>query len=194
MKSATKYYDQDDLVIEKNALIHSRQTFTLLQRILALAIAQINRDDRGNKIYEIRIKDLTDLSNSDNIYNQLEAETRDLAGKVITLKEIDDQGLKSFSHWAVISMAKHKEKSGVLKIRFDPDIREMLFQLKGNWTATVAMELASCRSSYGPSTSVRPSRPCRFVQPRIWAATACNLRTIRRPLTAKSAASRARDR
>lgn len=144
MDSPTKHYDQNELVFEKNALVHSRQTFTLLQqKILALTIAQIKRSDEGFKTYKISIRDLAELANSENIYNQLKKETRNLTEKAVTL-EING----SFKHWSVISAASHKKGSGVLEIRFDPEIRDMLFQLKGQWSASVAMELASCTSIY----------------------------------------------
>lgn len=144
MDSPTKHYDQNELVFEKNALVHSRQTFTLLQqKILALATAQIDRSDEGFKTYRIPIKELVDLANSENIYGQLKRETRSLTEKAVTL-EIDG----SFKHWSVISSAAYIDGEGILEIRFDPEIREMLFQLKGEWSASVAMELASCTSVY----------------------------------------------
>jgi hypothetical protein len=148
MKSPTQTHDQDELVIEKNALVHSRQTFTLFQqRILALAMAQIERSDEGDKTYQIKIQDLVDLSNTKDLYNRLERETRDLVGKVVTRK-VKNREYESFEHWAMVSHTKHVKGSGVLEIRFDSEVRDMLFQLEGEWTATVALELASCQSSY----------------------------------------------
>jgi plasmid replication initiation protein len=49
-----------------------------------------------------------------------------------------------------VAKADHKEGSGIVKIQFSPDVQKMLFQLKGEWSAAVAVEIASCQTSYGP--------------------------------------------
>jgi hypothetical protein len=150
MESLFKTHDQDELLVQSNALIHSRQTFTLLQqRILALAVQQIDRGDDPKTEYRIAIQDLVDFSGSKNIYNQLEEETRKLAGKVVTRKGVTDEGKRFFQHWAMIKKAEHIEDSGELIIQFHSEIAEQLFALKGNFGPSVAIEKASCHSVFG---------------------------------------------
>lgn len=149
MKNPTQKLPEDELVTQHNALVHSRQTFTLLQqRILTLATAQIKRSHTGKEEYDIYIKDLLELGTSPDIYNHLEKQAKDLAGKVVTHKGIDEDGKRFFEHWAMIKKASYKEGTGVLKIQFHADIQQMLFDLKGQFSSAVAIEKASCQSVY----------------------------------------------
>lgn len=150
MNSPVKDFTDSELVTEHNALVHSRQTFSVLQqRILALAISRIKRTDSGDEEYEVDIKDLVKLGTSSQIYSRLDEETRNLVSKTVTHRSITEDGKRKVTHWSLISKAEHVEDSGVLKIRFDPDIREMLFNLKGEFSSAVAVEQASCQSIYG---------------------------------------------
>lgn len=150
MESPLKNNDQEELLVQSNALIQSRQTFTLLQqRILALAVQQINKNDNPDTEYKVLIQDLVDLSNSKNIYNQIEEETRKLAGKVVTHKGKTSKGKRFFTHWTMIKKAKHIEDSGELIIQFHTEIAEQLFDLKGKFGSAVAIEKASCKSVFG---------------------------------------------
>jgi len=150
MESLFKNHDQDELLVQSNALIHSRQTFTLLQqRILALAVQQISRGDDPKTKYKIRIQDLIDLGSSPDIYNRLEEETRNLAKKVVTRKGVTGEGKRFFEHWAMIKKAKHIEGSGELIIQFHSEIADQLFALKGKFGPAVAIEKASCHSRFG---------------------------------------------
>src|SRR5690554_2790120 len=88
MVSPTTTHDQKDLVVQSNALTHSRQSFTVLQnRIMTLAMMQIQRSDNGDEVYQIRVEDLVSLGTSRDIFNRLDSETRSLAQKVVTYKD-----------------------------------------------------------------------------------------------------------
>src|SRR5699024_3930834 len=152
MESPIKHYDEKELVVEKNALTHSRQTFSVLQnRILMLAASKIKQGDKGDQTYEVNVQDLVEFSNTKDIYNRLEKETRELAGKDVTLK-VKHGKYESFEHWSVITRAKQVKGSGILEIEFHSDIRDMLFfdLGEGEWNASVAVELASCTTKYAP--------------------------------------------
>jgi len=151
MESPVEFHDQEELVFKKNALVHSRQTFSLLQqKIIIMAAAQIQKNHHGDEVYDVRIQDLINLGTSKDIYNRLEKETRTMVSKVATEKKIESDGKRRFIHRNVVAKADHKEGSGIVKIQFSPDVQKMLFQLKGEWSAAVAVELASCQTSYGP--------------------------------------------
>lgn len=150
MKSLFETHDQDELAVQSNALIHSRQTFTLLQqRILALAVQQIDKTDSPDIEYKIRVKELIDLGSSPDIYNRLEKESRSLVKKVVTRKGVTADGKRFFQHWSMLKKAEHIEGSGELVIQFHEDIRDQLFALKGEYGPSVAIEKASCHSTYG---------------------------------------------
>lgn len=150
MGNPTKNIPDDKLVTQHNALVHSRQTFTLLQqRILALAVAKIRRSDNGDKEYEVKIRDLVELGTSTEIYSRLEKEAKDLVGKVVTHKGTTEDGKRFFEHWSILKKASYEEGTGVLKVEFHSEIRDMLFQLKGQFSSAVAIEKASCQSIYG---------------------------------------------
>jgi plasmid replication initiation protein len=141
-----------EVATQRNDLIHGQQSLSLIQkRIFALVVQQINRNDKDYKKYSINIRDLVDTSNSYNVYNQLQEETKKLISKVLTKKETREDGRRSFSHWAMISKAQHIEGEGTLEINLHPDIRDMLLQLKeqGNFTPVPVAEILACRSTHG---------------------------------------------
>src|SRR5699024_12777610 len=100
------------LVGKKYALTQFRQTLSDLQnRILMMAARKIKQGDKGDQTYVVNVQDLVEFSNTKDIYNRLEKETRELAGKVVTLK-VKDGKYESFEHWSVITRAKHVKGSG----------------------------------------------------------------------------------
>ena len=137
---------------QRNDLIHGQQSLNLVQkRIFSLVVQQINRDDKDYKTYYINISDLVESSNSNNVYNQMQEETKKLVSKVLTRKIVKDDGKRGFTHLSLISKAHHIEGQGTLEINLHPDIRDMLLQLKeqGNFTPVPVAEILACRSIYG---------------------------------------------
>ena len=148
----TKNLADSKVAAQRNDLIHGQQSLSLVQkRIFSLVVQQINRDDKDYKTYYINIRDLVDSSNSYNVYNQLQEETKKLVSKVLTKKTVQDDGKRGFTHWSMISKAHHVEGQGTLEINLHPDIRDMLLQLKeqGNFTPVPVAEILACRSIYG---------------------------------------------
>lgn len=150
MENPVQNIPENEKITQHNALVHSRQTFTLLQqRILALAVAQIQRSDDGKEIYKVRIRDLIELGTSTEIYSRLNKEAKDLVGKVVTRKGVKSNGKRFFEHWSMLKKASYEEGTGILEVQFHSEIQQMLFDLKGEFSSAVAVEKASCQSVYG---------------------------------------------
>jgi len=150
MENPTKKLPDSELATQHNALVHSRQTFTLLQqRILALAVAQIKRTDEGDSSYQVYIQDLVELGTGSEIYSRLDKEVKNMVSKVVSIKGRDEDRGLWFEHYSLLKRASYTQKSGVLELEFSAQVREWLFQLKGQFSSIVAIEKASCSSVYG---------------------------------------------
>lgn len=150
MKKEKKYSDSE-VATQRNDLIHGKQELSLIQkRIFALTVQQIHRDDEDYKTYSINVRDLVDAGTSKSVFGRLEEETKKLMAKVLTKRE-KENGNDSFTHWSMISKAKHVSGEGQLNIDLHPDIRDMLLELKeqGNFTPVPVAEMLACQSMYG---------------------------------------------
>lgn len=142
---------EDLVATQRNDLIHGQQSLSLVQkRIFALAVQQIRKGDEDYKTYEIDISDLVAAGTSSRIFSQVEDETENLMRKILMKKEeIPNSKFPRTTRWSMISKATHDPGSGKLKINLHPDIRDMLLDLKGNFTPVPVAELLACRSTYG---------------------------------------------
>lgn len=141
----------NEVATQRNDLIHGQQSLSLVQkRIFALAVQQIRKGDEDYKTYEIEIADLVAAGTSRRIFSQVEEETENLMRKILMKKEeIPNSEFPKTTRWSMISKATHDPGSGKLKINLHPDIRDMLIDLKGNFTPVPVAELLACRSTYG---------------------------------------------
>jgi plasmid replication initiation protein len=140
---------EDKLAVQHNDLVFGQQSFSLLQkRLYLLAVAQIEKDDDELKPYKVQISDLVNSGTSRDIYNRLDGITDQLGQKLFKRRWIED-GKRVFEKWPMIDYAKHKEGQNYIEIAFNHRMKELLLQLKENFTPVSVLNQRACKSVYG---------------------------------------------
>ena len=135
------------IVSQSNKLIEASYKMTLAEkRLVCLLTSKIHRDDKDFEEYDITISHLTDFVGLKGhfVYNQTRQLTKTLLSRVLTLpKGIDDEVQVAF-----LSSAEYHRKKGYVSLCFDPKIKPLLLQLKGQFTNYFLKHIANLRSVY----------------------------------------------
>jgi len=122
------------LVIQHNSVIEARYRLSVEeQRLIKTLVSQIQSGDEDFKIYEIRIADLAkllDISDT-SYYDRVKKITRKILGNVLSF--IDEHGNEIQTNW--LSSAKYYKRKGMVALRFDPELKPYLLQLKKLFTS-----------------------------------------------------------
>ena len=136
---------QSPLVVQSNRLIESRYSLTTgEQRLIMAMISLIHPNDQDFKPYILKIQDLAVYLNIDikNAYREADKITSRLMERVLHIPEPDGSLLKV--HW--VSSARHEK--GKVTIKFDPDLKPYLLQLKKQFTRYQLTIIAQFQSTY----------------------------------------------
>jgi len=129
---------KNELVIKENSLVNARYKLNPIELKLVLyAIANIDRNDMDFWKFSLKISDLGIQS------HMLKRAARSLMTKVFEIKEPGG--------WLMISWfssIRYKEKSGIIEMQFDPNLKPYLLQLKKNFTAYNLKSVLPMRSHY----------------------------------------------
>lgn len=120
-------------VRKHNDLIEAKYQLPSLQeqRVIHMLLAQIKPDDEDFKGYQILVSDFAKIAGirADSLYSQMDSITMSLRDRRISIR----QG-KSFLHTGWLSSAKYVHGSGYVELRFDPNLKPYLLQLKDHFT------------------------------------------------------------
>jgi len=120
-------------VRKHNDLIEARYQLPSLQeqRVIHMLLGQIKPDDEDFKGYKILVSDFAKIAGirADNLYSQMDSITMSLRDRRVSIR----QG-KSFLHTGWLSSAKYIHGSGYVELRFDPNLKPYLLQLKDHFT------------------------------------------------------------
>ena len=141
-----KKFENNNLVIQANALISASYKLNLQEKRLILAlIAMINRDDEDFKTYKFRVKDLASLFNiaEKNYYDRV-------ANNIIKLrkKDVIIKTDKSILYTGWLSSADYYYKEGFVELSFDPKLKPYLLKLKEQFTQYALENIVKLRSIY----------------------------------------------
>jgi len=134
------------LVVKSNKLIEAKYKLSLNeQRLIHTLISKIKSDDEEFKEYYIKVTELKDLFDLEDTtyYSKIKKITENLLGKTLSIQEED--GLLQIN-W--ISSAKYLDTRGVVKLKFDPDLKPYLLQLKNYFTAYGLDNILKLKSIY----------------------------------------------
>lgn len=122
------------LVVQHNAVIEARYRLTVEeQRLIKTLVSHIHSDDEDFKVYEIKIADLArllDISDT-SYYDRVKKVTRRILTNVLCF--YDENGNEIQTNW--LSSAKYHKGKGVVALRFDPELKPYLLQLKRLFTS-----------------------------------------------------------
>lgn len=138
--------DKNHLVTKSNKLIMSKYKLSLQeQRIILVLASMVQPEDEEFKEYEIGIKEFCDFLGVENkkAYIELPQITKELMSKVLEIKE-DNKIIQL--HW--ISTAIYKTKEGRIILKFAPELKPYLLQLKEYFTTYKLDNVLALKSSY----------------------------------------------
>lgn len=123
-----------NLVTQSNKLIESKYSLSITEQRLILAmISMINPEDEDFREYNIQISDLNKVLGlkNKNIYSEVKNITESIMTKVIKIPR--PKGVLQVN-W--ISSADYNDDLGTVKLKFDPNLKPYLLQLKEGYTST----------------------------------------------------------
>lgn len=137
------------LVTQSNNLIEARHKQPLNareQKIILTMVSMIQPSDEDFSTYDISIRDFHELLGLEGRekYTELKNIVGNLMSKVIEIPE--ENGSWVLTHW--VSVAKYVSGEGVIRLKFAPELKEYLLQLKRAFTSYRLSNILSLRSAY----------------------------------------------
>lgn len=138
--------EKNYVIAKHNELIEAQYRLsTQEQRVIAFMCGQIRPGDRDFKPYGFKIKDFASLIGleGEGYYSKLKMITRTLISKVLTIRD----GKKVIQvSW--LASAVYHERKGIVELRFAPELKPYLLQLKRCFTQYNLGQVLKLRSKY----------------------------------------------
>lgn len=144
VKSANK---SSSLIVKSNDLINAEFGSSALElKIMCLMATQVQAGDEDFKTYFLRIQDLKEeLQISSNSLNErLELIVERMIKRVIKLR--DKNG--NLIQFPMITRAEHQNKKGIIGLRFSPDLKPHMLNLKEKYTSYYDSNIIHLSSHY----------------------------------------------
>ena len=128
----------ENYVVKHNKLIEAKGKMTLMeQKILRVVIAELQPEDKDFAEYSINTADfkgMTGDTGRKDLYNEIKEVSNRLMDRKIEIEDINEQGKKRFFITRYLSSAKYVDGEGFLTVKFDPDLKPYLLELKEQFT------------------------------------------------------------
>ncbi len=139
---------QGPVVKKSNALARARWSAESVwePRLVALLASKVKQDDEDFQTYEIPITELissADKEASGKTYQELTKIIDNLMGRILTI--YDEKG---WTKYTVFSKCRYISESGMLELRFDPDLKPHYLQLQKNFMKYNLIEFLTLPSVY----------------------------------------------
>ena len=137
------------LVTQSNRLIEARQKKPLTareQKIILTMVSMIQPTDEDFTFYNISIRDFHELLGLEGRehYTEIKEIVENLMSKVIEIPQSDGGWL--MTHW--VSTAQYLKGEGTIRLKFVPELKPYLLQLKTHFTSYRLSNILSLKSSY----------------------------------------------
>jgi plasmid replication initiation protein len=134
-----------ETIIQHNSISNAKHDLSATQMdILFTLISKINNDDPEDKVYAITVRELEEYTRTPINYQRLREATKELGSK--TFEQVYNDG--SYDQIWIFSRVKYERGKGLLLIRFSPDIKPYLFDLKRNFTILNLRHILRMRSKF----------------------------------------------
>lgn len=140
------------LVVQHNALVNARFSFSTLETRLFLALlVRINRGDTTFSVYRIPVKELAPDSNSNALYADVDEMTKKLAARVLHIEVLGPNGERVKQpdriNRPLMYQCDYIKSEGVVEARFSDGVRDYLLDLRHNFTQAQLPQLLLIRSA-----------------------------------------------
>jgi len=127
---------ENQMVRKANYLIEAAYKLsTVEQKIILFLASTISSEDADFKSYPLRIKTFQSfLGNTSSNYDRIEEVILALKEKNLKIVYPNDQGKRVILNVNWLSSSKYTEGSGIIELRFDPELKPFLLQLKSRFT------------------------------------------------------------
>lgn len=121
-------------VVHNNIVEASVKLEVSEQRVIAYLTSLIGPKDSDFTTYTIEVKEFAALLNlnRNDFYKEIKDTTKNLMKKVMSLKPLDGRPGELQIAW--LSKARYYDGLGLVELRFDPDLKPYLLQLKERFT------------------------------------------------------------
>jgi plasmid replication initiation protein len=135
-------------VVTSNDLITAKGLETLslkARKLFYTAIAQCRKGDKEFYTYEVTATEFADLMGilADDVYRESDKVTDELMKNSISLK--NDSG-KVFVKYSLFSRCEYI--NGILRFKLNPDLTDLLLQLKGSFSQPLLHDFVKMKSPY----------------------------------------------
>lgn len=125
------------IVRKSNTLIESAHDLTKVeQKLLLLLTTYIKPNDQDFKLCKIKISDFIQLAGkTHHHYSEIETIVLSLMTKTLRIIIKDDNGNPTTINTTWLSSSRYTKGSGYIQLRFDPELKPLLLNLKGCFTS-----------------------------------------------------------
>lgn len=125
------------VVVKSNDFVKAKLDWTTVEHRITLAmIAQLRKEDAEFEYQRVRLKDVIELSGakSQDLYSRGEEICDKLLDQKIKIREENEDGQREYRGYNLMSACKYVEGSGIIRAKFNPDMRPFLLELKRRFT------------------------------------------------------------
>lgn len=140
--------DQDQYVVKSNTLVEARYRLSLQEsHVILWLLTQIRHDDEDFKLHTMKISEFAEMVGVDagNQYKELREVTLKLMQRVMSIYESEK---KEWLQVSWLSSARYREKQGTVSLKFDPELKPYLLQLKSQFTKINIADTMKFKSVY----------------------------------------------
>ncbi|MBP7031057.1 MAG: replication initiation protein [Spirochaetes bacterium] len=135
-----------NLIVKHNDIIEGRYNLTLTEaKIIAKLTSMIKKDDEEFKEHIFKTKELLEEL---NLGNENYTALKDAIDKLITRKIEIKQEKKDLLVTSFLSSCLYRHSTGEIILRYDPNLKPYLLQLKANFTKYYIENVLNLRSFY----------------------------------------------
>lgn len=144
------FFLQDNfMVTQSNNLIEARQKKPLSareQKIILTMVSMIQPNDKDFTFYDISVREFHEMLGLEGRehYTEIKEIVENLMSKVIEIPQADGGWL--MTHW--VSTAQYLRGEGAIRLKFDPQLKPYMMQLKTHFTSYRLSNILSLRSGY----------------------------------------------
>ncbi|WP_259046361.1 replication initiation protein [Salinibacter ruber] len=140
----------DKVVAKANDLIRARHSLsTMEQRVLVMMVAKLSRESEF-PVQEIPIHEIADISDIDgsNVYRAAQDICDSLVDQTVDIHDQSEEGNRRYTTYNCFSMCQYEEGKGVIRAKFNEDMRPFLLELKRRFTLYLVTVFLRLRSKY----------------------------------------------
>lgn len=140
----------DKVVAKANDLIRARHSLsTMEQRVFVMMVAKLSRESEF-PVQEIPIHEIADTSDIDgsNVYRAAQDICDSLVDQTVDIHDQSGEGNRRYTTYNCFSMCQYEEGKGVIRAKFNEDMRPFLLELKRRFTLYLVTVFLRLRSKY----------------------------------------------